>query len=168
MMNEIVVYTDGACSGNGRRRANGGIGIHFPNHELPDVSQKYTHENCTNQRTELYAILTALRLIRKHLGLRNRKVIIYSDSQYSINSITVWAKNHKKNNWCKRDGKPICNRDYIELLYEYYCKYDIEIHYVEAHVDNEGNNIADALAQAGKNENKQNKEIVLSQSFRQY
>jgi len=63
----IIVYTDGSCSKNGKRNAIGGIGIHFPNEELPDISKIYRLGICTNQKTELYAILTAINYIKKKI-----------------------------------------------------------------------------------------------------
>src|SRR5580692_3792647 len=87
----IIVYTDGSCSGNGNDDAIGGIGIHFPNGELGDISKIFRNGNCTNQRTELYAILMAIRYIKKYFNLDKYKICIKTDSQYSIDCVTKWV-----------------------------------------------------------------------------
>lgn len=148
---EIIVFTDGSCSGNGKRESYGGIGIHFPNGELKDVSKVFNQGCCTNQRTELYAILTALRYIKQNLGLSNYRVTIKTDSLYSINCVTKWAYGWMKNGWMTKNNTPVANKEFIEIINKYYDKYDITMIHVEGHssLDNEdadGNNIADELA----------------------
>ena len=88
----IVVFTDGSCSGNGKKFAYGGIGIHFPNEELKDISKVFDTGKVTNQRTELYAVLTTLRYINKNLGLDNYEVVIKTDSMYTIDCVTKMDK----------------------------------------------------------------------------
>lgn len=148
---EIIVFTDGSCSGNGKRESYGGIGIHFPNGELKDVSKVFNQGCCTNQRTELYAILTSLRYIKQNLGLSKYRVIIKTDSLYSINCVTKWAYSWIKNGWMTKNNTPVANKEFIEIINKYYDKYDITMMHVEGHSssDNEdanGNNMADELA----------------------
>lgn len=151
-MSEIIVFTDGACSGNGTSKAFGGIGIHFPNKELPDLNKAYRLESvCTNQRCELYAILIALRYIHSKLNLANHKVIIKSDSGYSINCITKWVPKWHKNGWLTTDRKPVMNRDLIEPIYQFYKTYNVSFQHVFAHTkgsdfDSVANDVADRLA----------------------
>ena len=115
------------------------------------MSKVYSRGCCTNQRTELYAILYAIKYIDNNFDLSKCKIIIRTDSDYSINSITKWAVNHSKNDWRKKNGDPIANREFIEPIYNYYMKYDIEMEWVEAHTgysDSESmaNAEADSLA----------------------
>lgn len=147
----IVVYTDGSCSGNGNSNAIGGIGIHFPNEELKDISKVFRYESCTNQRTELYAILTAIRYIKQKLGLTNNKIVIKTDSQYSIDCITKWIYGWIKNGWMTKNNTPVANQEFIEVIHEYYEKYDITFEHVDAHTnkkdeDSVANAMADKLA----------------------
>lgn len=147
----IIVYTDGSCVGNGKSNASGGIGIHFPNGELADISKIYDSNYCTNQKTELYAILTALRYIRQRLGMSGYKVLIKTDSEYSINCITKWVYGWVKNGWKTKNNTPVANREYIEPIYKYYETYDISFEHVEAHTglddeDSIANARADELA----------------------
>jgi ribonuclease HI len=146
-LNNIVIYTDGSCRNNGKPNASGGIGIHFPNEEFKDVSEKFIIGNITNQRTELYAILKAIDLVVNKPKYSKFKIIIYTDSQYSIKCITQWSKTWAKNNWQKKDNEQILNLDIIKPLYEYYNNHDITLIHVEAHTGkSKGNDIADSLA----------------------
>lgn len=129
----IVIYTDGSCSNNGYNNAQGGIGVYFPNKELPHVSKIFDLDNPTNQRTELYAILVAIKYIHSKLNLKKYNLLIKSDSTYSINCITKWVNNWINNGWKNREGKDVANRDLIEPIYEYYLKYDIKFEHVAAH-----------------------------------
>lgn len=96
------VFTDGACSGNGKSWAKGGIGIHFPREQHPDVSLPFVQPPITNQRAELEAIRKALEIIsRKDLLDAYDVLVIYSDSNYSINCAAVWAPKWKRNGWSR-------------------------------------------------------------------
>lgn len=147
----IIVYTDGSCMGNGRTDAVGGIGIHFPNGELKDISKIYSLGLCTNQKTELYAILTAIKYIKKNFNLSKYKLLIKTDSQYSINCVTKWIDGWIKNGWITQNNKPVVNREMIEAIHKYYTNYDIEFDHVDAHTNREddesiANAVADKLA----------------------
>lgn len=151
MVTKIIAYTDGSCSANGKKTATGGIGVHFPNKELRDISKVYRNGYCTNQKTELYAILMCISYIKKNFNLSKIELIIKSDSQYSINCITKWAANWEKNGWIKKDGTPVANRGLIEPIYTHFKKYRIFFEHVEAHTgrkdeDSIGNAKADSLA----------------------
>ncbi|XWV24808.1 ribonuclease H [Tupanvirus deep ocean] len=143
----IVVFTDGSCAGNGKQNASGGIGIHFPNGELTDVSKIYRNGYCTNQKTELFAILTALRYINQNLGLSKYKVLIKTDSDYSINCVTKWVYGWIKNGWKTQNNKPVANKEYIEAIHKYYENYDITFEHVDAHTGlDDDDSIANARA----------------------
>ena len=131
----IIVYTDGSCVGNGRTDAVGGIGIHFPNGELKDISKIYRLGLCTNQKTELYAILTAIKYIKQNFSLEKYKLIIKTDSQYSINCVTKWINGWMKNGWVTQSNKPVVNKEMIETIHKYYVKYDIDFDHVDAHTN---------------------------------
>ncbi|AYV85078.1 MAG: ribonuclease H [Satyrvirus sp.] len=148
---DIIVYTDGSCVGNGKISAVGGIGIHFPNNELKDVSKIFRFGCCTNQRTELYAILFAFKYIKQNLGLDGKRIIIKTDSQYCVDSITNWVYGWIKNGWRTKSNKPVANKEFIEAIHKYYERYDILLEHVQAHTglddeDSVANAKADALA----------------------
>lgn len=148
---KVVVYTDGSCAGNGRDKAVGGIGIYFPDKELKNVSKVFKIGICTNQRTELFAILTAIRYIKKNLGLDGHKICIKTDSQYSIDCITKWVYGWIKNGWRTKNDTPVANQEFIEKIHQYYEDNDIELEHVDAHTggdddDSIFNDKADKLA----------------------
>lgn len=147
----IVIYTDGACSNNGKAKSAGGIGIYFPCGELKDVSKVFREGLCTNQRTELYAILFAIKLINKEFGLDNVHLIIKTDSAYSINCVTKWIKKWLNNGWKNTAGEIVSNKEMIEQIYKYVHKHSIVFEHVSAHTgmdddDSVGNDCADRLA----------------------
>lgn len=146
----ITVFTDGACTNNGYHNAKAGIGIHFPNGELADIS-RIIKKNPTNQRAELYAILLALYYLEKKIGLENKKIMIKTDSEYSINCVTKWINGWKNNDWLKKNGEKVKHKEIISRIDKYIQKYDIEFEHVSAHTngddpDSIGNAIADELA----------------------
>lgn len=132
---EIIIFTDGSCVNNGTKNSYGGIGIHFPNKELKDISKVFKYDKCTNQKAELYAILTAIRYVKKNFGLENISIIIYTDSEYSIKCITQWVIGWKKNGWKTKNKTPVQNREFIEVLHKYYKLYDITLEHVDAHTN---------------------------------
>jgi ribonuclease HI len=147
----LEVFTDGSCSANGKPGSVGGIGIHFPNKELNDISKIYRNDYCTNQRTELCAILTAIKYIKDRLSLEKYQLIIKTDSKYSIDCVTKWVNSWIKNGWLTKNGSPVSNKEYIEKIHELYLKYNIKFIHVEAHtsrddLDSIGNKKADKLA----------------------
>lgn len=98
----IIIYTDGACKNNGSKNKliSAGVGVHFSqnNHTpMKDISLKLTIDNPTNNKAELIAILFALQECHKQ-EIKD-KIVIYTDSQYSIDAITKWY-----DQWSK-DGK---------------------------------------------------------------
>lgn len=154
------LFTDGACSDNGRRGARGGYGVHVYSDTGAqlDVSMPLSpSEAQTNNRAELRAIEAAMNLIDKH-GERwmqtHTRFNIWTDSEYSINSLTKWAQGWKANGWKKRDSGQIQNLDLIQPLHMRLCKYPhVSLRYVKGHQDGKrtifpwsGNVIADKLA----------------------
>lgn len=147
-MDNIVVYTDGSFMRKGNK-CIAGYGIYFPNGELENIGRKFTHKPITNQRAELYAIYKALRMIIKNLDVK--KITIYTDSEYSIKSLTIWIKNWVKNNWKTSKRKDVLNKDIIQKIYKIMQNFDgdIEFNHVRSHVGNVYNDRADELAKKG-------------------
>ena len=147
---EIIVYTDGSHV-KGSNVA--GYGIHFPNKELPDVSEPFLIKPITHNRAELYAIYIAIKIITD-IGRTNIK--IYSDSMYSVNSINKYIYDWAKNSWKKANKKPVKNIDIFKQIYKFLMNPDISIQliHVRAHTGKYdpisiGNDVADRLAVAG-------------------
>jgi len=152
-MSEIIIFTDGSHI---KPKDLCGYGIHFPNKEFNDISKPFTKKPLTNQRAELYAIYKAIKIVTKFD--KNLDIKIFTDSEYSIKSLTVWIKNWKKNNWISSTGKPVLNLDIIQkiekLMEEHNGK--INFQHVRAHTGKNDfesihNDITDKLAKQGSN-----------------
>lgn len=148
----IEVFTDGSCMK--KRIVLGGYGIYFPNGELPNVSRKFTHEPLTNQRAELFAIYVALILIKKTLQFD--KIIINTDSEYSIKCLTEWGYDWVKNNWKTSANKTVKNQDILKPLFNIVQKMKDKIQFIHVHSHTNrtdpkslGNAMADKLATEG-------------------
>lgn len=91
----------------------------------------------TNNIAELNAFYKALLISSESTALN---IIIFSDSQYSIDCITKWAYSWKKNSWTKKGGD-IRNLDIIKKAHDLYekIKNKIEVKHVKAHNGIEGN-----------------------------
>ncbi|KAJ2898767.1 hypothetical protein MKZ38_003677 [Zalerion maritima] len=144
----VEIYTDGASQGNGSSRAVAGVGVYFGNNDPRNVSEPLPGEPQTNQRAELMAILRALQSVAL-----DGRVVIYSDSQYSIKCVTEWFQSWRKNNWMTKAG-PVKNRDLVESildLLEIRAKEGghTKFQWVKGHSNNPGNVAADRLAVQG-------------------
>ena len=139
-MEEFKVFTDGSVSNNGRNNCKGGIGIYFSDNNLDNVKCKLNIPKITNNICELLAGKEAINIIinkKKFLeNIENKiknKIIIYTDSCYLINCITLWYRTWQKNNWKNSKKEPVKNIEIIHKLREYYLKYDIDFRFVKAH-----------------------------------
>lgn len=150
MKKSIKIFTDGSC----KRHKNSficGYGIHFPEKEFEDVSKHYS-DNPTSNRAELYAIYKALKITKYS---NYDETYIYSDSEYSINSLTKWIKGWEKNRWKKSDGNAVNNLDIILKIYKYLKKRKVIFTHVRAHTNKKDynsihNDIVDKLAKNGR------------------
>jgi len=156
-MKTISAFTDGSCTGNGTLSACGGYGIHFSNNEFDDISEPFLIKPITNQRTELYAIYVCLKMILESDKIYD-KINIYTDSNYSLRSVTIWIKNWKKNGWKVSNGNDVKNLDIIKPIDELLVnKRDkiIDFIHIKAHSKDlsdwrkMGNYVADELACKG-------------------
>uniref|UniRef100_A0A182SRB2 Ribonuclease H1 n=1 Tax=Anopheles maculatus TaxID=74869 RepID=A0A182SRB2_9DIPT len=143
----VHVYTDGSCEGNGTARAAAGLGVYFAEGHALNTS-KPVSGRATNNCGEIQAASLAIRLARQQ-GIR--RLVINTDSQFLINSITKWLPGWKKRNWTLSSGGPVKNKtDFVELEHELSAG-DIEIkwNHVDAHCGILGNERADQLARKG-------------------
>ncbi|XP_046308029.1 ribonuclease H1 isoform X5 [Marmota monax] len=108
----VVVYTDGCCSSNGRRRARAGIGVYWgPGHPL-NIGIRLPRRQ-TNQRAEIHA---ACKAIEQAKAQNISKLVLYTDSMFTINGITNWVQGWKKNGWKTSTGKEVINKeDFVQL-----------------------------------------------------
>lgn len=138
-MKEIILYTDGACSGN---PGKGGWGaILFYNGIKKEISGG--EENTTNNRMELTAVIKGLEALKEPC-----KVDIYSDSAYVVNAfLQNWVGSWQNNGWKSSKGK-VLNIDLWQKLLQLVSIHSVSWHKVKGHADNEYNNRCDSLARS--------------------
>jgi ribonuclease HI len=137
-LKKVVIYTDGACSGNPGPGGWGAVLIY--NKRQKEISG--FAENTTNQQMEIAAALEALRQLKEPC-----EVDIYSDSAYLVNAfIHGWINRWQKNGWRNAEKKPVANREFWEKLLDAAAPHSLHWHKVAAHGVNELNNRCDYLA----------------------
>nr|XP_018905329.1 PREDICTED: uncharacterized protein LOC109035938 [Bemisia tabaci] len=142
----VVVYTDGACSNNGRIRAQAGLGVWF-NHNHPLNLSEPVVGPATNNNAEIQA---ATRAMQQALKAGITDLDINTDSQFLIQCITRWIHKWKTNNWQLSTGGPVKNKEkLVELDQAIKSMTSVSWTYVRGHDGNEGNEAADALARQG-------------------
>lgn len=136
------VWTDGACEPN---PGVGGWGYLMKRADGCRVEDCGGDRATTNNRMELTAILMALKALPD-----GAMAVIYSDSQYAVNGLTVWSKGWARRNWLKKDGSEMPNRPLWLALEEQKQRVKASFRWVRGHNGNRGNERADALANAGR------------------
>ena len=139
---KVEIYTDGACSGN---PGPGGWAAILKSGDLEKEIAGFV-PNTTNNRMELTAVIEGLKAL-KNAG----EVIVYSDSAYLINTLTLgWLQNWKAHGWRRGPKKkdPVLNVDLWKELDELASKYRVTFRKVEGHAGHEYNERADKLAVA--------------------
>ena len=141
----IKVYTDGACSGNGKEGAIGGWAfcVIGENDELI-YGESGAEVNTTNNRMEFTAMLRALQWTEKNLN--NNFIEYYTDSALLYNTLTQWIEGWKNNGW-KRKKKKIKNLDLVKQLYKYSNK---NFNHVRGHNGDKWNEWCDRAAVAAR------------------
>lgn len=108
------VFTDGACSSNGKPGAKAGYAVWFPEHQSMSMSQRVpNNQPQTNQRAEMSAIHHATLLLEEN-GFMDEDIVIYTDSDYSINCLTKWITGWVARGWKTSVGGDVLHRDLIE------------------------------------------------------
>lgn len=150
----MIIYTDGACSGNGLEDAVGGYGIVVLD-DNEQLIETYNHRTVgtTNNREELKAILYCL----IKYGKQKTTPLVYSDSAYAVNTYNTWMWGWASKGWTKSDNKEIKNLDLIQTYYNL-CQqgYKIDLQKCRGHAGNKWNEMADQLAVSAKDNMKGN------------
>jgi ribonuclease HI len=140
MTKTVVIYTDGACSGNPGPGGWGAI-LTFDGHEREICGGE---PDTTNNRMELMAAISALETLT-----RPCTVELHTDSQYLRGGVTGWMDNWKKRGWLTADKKPVKNIELWQRLDEARGRHDVSWHWVKGHAGHEMNERADELARQG-------------------
>jgi ribonuclease HI len=136
----IVIYTDGACSGNPGPGGWGAI-LMWGAHRKELTGGEAT---TTNNRMELMAAISALEALK-----RPSKVELHTDSNYVKNGVTGWIHGWKRNGWKTADKKPVKNAELWQRLDEARKAHDVDWRWVQGHAGHEHNERADELARQG-------------------
>jgi ribonuclease HI len=142
-MKEVVIYTDGACSGNPGPGGWGALLIYEDRHTKEIMEGAF---ETTNNRMELTAAIEALNAL-KH----GCTVTLHTDSTYVKDGITKWIENWKNNGWRTAAKKPVKNAELWVALDLAIIRHQISWCWVKGHSGDEGNERADELANMGMN-----------------
>uniref|UniRef100_S4RD12 Ribonuclease H1 n=1 Tax=Petromyzon marinus TaxID=7757 RepID=S4RD12_PETMA len=145
-----VVYTDGCCTMNGKHGACAGIGVYWGDDSPLNLSEKLQGRQ-TNQRAE---IIAACRALEQAHSMKLEKLVLYTDSKFTINGITKWVKNWKKKGWVLSTGGPVVNKEDFERLDKLNEGIEVSWMYVPGHSGHKGNEAADKLAKCGSKKKK--------------
>lgn len=146
-MSEVIIFTDGACSGN---PGPGGWGaVVVCNGFVKELGGGLSQT--TNNQMEILSVIESLKYSAKKLKSFS-KVLVHTDSVYVIRGITQWIWGWKKNNWKTAEGNPVSNQTlWMELedaVKEIKKIAPIEWHYVRGHTDVPGNERCDVIGVA--------------------
>lgn len=138
MSKPVILYTDGACSGNPGPGGWGALLI-WNNHQK-EISGGAP--NTTNNRMEMRAVIEGLKAIKKPCHVK-----IHSDSALIVNTFTKnWIKSWQKRGWKKSNKKPVENQDLWKEMLAVMKPHKVEWIKVKGHADDELNNRVDRLA----------------------
>jgi ribonuclease HI len=141
-LNEVVIYTDGACKGN---PGPGGWGAWLKSGSTE--KDLFGGElDTTNNRMELTAVIEGLAALK-----RPCKVLLYLDSQYVRKGITEWIRGWKAKGWMTASKQPVKNVELWQRLDKLVSEggHQIEWRWVKGHSGDPGNERADMLANKG-------------------
>lgn len=138
----LVIYTDGACSGN---PGPGGWGV-VMFHGKKQKELKGGEADTTNNRMEMQAVIEALKAIKSGW---TGKTVLFSDSTYVLKGLQEWLPGWKKRGWKTAAKKPVKNEDLWRELDALAAERDVDWRWVKGHAGDAGNERADTLAGEG-------------------
>jgi ribonuclease HI len=139
---EVVLYTDGACSGN-----PGPGGWAFILHHLKSgkrLEESGAERHTTNNKMELRAVIEGLRRLK-----RPARVHVVTDSSYVKRGITEWIRKWKACGWRRKTGsgyEPVKNLELWTSLDELVSRHHATFELVAGHSGHPENERCDELA----------------------
>lgn len=140
-MKKVVIYTDGACSGNPGKGGWCAILIYDNNGIQVRKSISGSKNDTTNNQMELTAVIEALNMLKEPVDVQ-----IFTDSKYVMEGATKWLNGWIKNNWKTSGKKTVANQDLWKKLLPLLETHSINWNWVKGHSDNEFNNKCDEIA----------------------
>jgi len=153
MSEEIHVFTDGACTNNGKANARAGIGIYFGKNDPRNVSKELYKGKKSNNVAELTALICVGTILGEEITA-GVVVNVYTDSEYARRCCGEYGAKCEKKGWVKKkkNGELIPNAELVKYAYELYkgCG-NVRFQHVDAHTGGTsfealGNAAADELA----------------------
>lgn len=139
-MKNVIIYTDGACSGN--PGSGGWAAVLIYGEKTKELSGG--EENTTNNRMEMLAVINALKALKMPCAVK-----LHSDSAYVVNAFKEgWLDGWIKRGWKTADNKPVKNVELWQELYSLVKIHEVDFVKVKGHADDALNNRCDELARA--------------------
>lgn len=140
LKDSILVYSDGASKGN-PGPAGFGFMVVFPEGRVREGGGGF--QQATNNQMELLGAIEGLKLINPNAS---QKVLVLTDSSYTINGVSSWVPNWIKNSWQTSTGKAVANQDLWEQLWFLNTKIQPKFLHVKGHAGIPGNERVDSIA----------------------
>ena len=159
---DIEIYCDGACSPNPGKSGTG-IAV-YEQGKVTSLYYGLYEKNGTNNTAELNGLLSSFQLAQHFIDKdKEQSICILSDSKYSIDCITKWAKGWQAKGWTRGKGEEVKNLALVQQCYALYktMHTKITIRHVKAHANIEGNELADRMAVLAR---KQHQETMIRYS----
>ena len=137
MNKKVVLYTDGACSGNPGPGGWACVLVYKDTEKELSGGMAET----TNNRMELMAVIEGLKALKESCAID-----LYTDSKYVMEGATKWLQGWQEKGWKKADKKPVLNMELWQNLSDLLAQHEITWHWVKGHAGNPYNERVDALA----------------------
>jgi ribonuclease HI len=136
-MKKVMLYTDGACSGNPGPGGWGALLVFGDTEKELSGGEPHT----TNNRMERLAVIEGLKRLKERC-----EVHVYTDSKYVQQGMLEWLKSWKARGWKTADKKPVKNEDLWRMLDGLAMQHAMHWHWVKGHAGHPENERVDALA----------------------
>ena len=137
-MKKVIIYTDGACSGN---PGPGGYGVII---KMGEISKQFSagFRATTNNRMELRGVIAGLSALKEKCD-----VVVFSDSKYIVDAIQKgWVQRWEKNDWYRNKTEKAQNIDLWIQLLDLLDKHKVRFHWLRGHAGHIENELCDKLA----------------------
>ena len=140
-MDSVVLFTDGACSGNPGPGGWACLLVVTKDGKRHEKLISGGDKSTTNNRMEMQAVLEGFKALK-----RPCEVKVVSDSKYVIDGITKWVHGWKKRGWKKADKKPVLNKEIWQALVDEEARHTVSYEWVKGHSGHPENDRVDEEA----------------------
>ena len=137
-MKQVIIYTDGACSGN----PGPGGWCAILRYKQKETELFGSQRETTNNRMELTAVIEGLKALK-----RPCPVTVVSDSKYVCDAVNLgWLQSWERKGWKKADGKPVLNPDLWQELIALLQVHHVRFEWIKGHDGHPENERCDKIA----------------------